>query len=82
VDDIASLTLDELRRRARAAIARRLEALSAEDRARAGDELLRVLDELHRRGYRPYSWYGLPAGAPPERLAEHAHAMEQVRHLS
>ena len=41
---------DELHTRLSAAIARRLDAETPADRARAGDELLLVLDEFARRG--------------------------------
>jgi hypothetical protein len=48
--DFTSLALPELRARMHDCMARRLDAETVEDRSRSGDELLRVLDELSRRG--------------------------------
>jgi hypothetical protein len=47
--DLASLPAGDLRARLHHGIARRLEARTAEERARAGDDLLDVLHELRRR---------------------------------
>ncbi len=50
--DIASLTLPQLRARLHDCIERRLDSVTPQDRARSGDELLGVLEELARRDAR------------------------------
>ena len=84
MDDLLSLTPDDLRGRMGAAIARRLEAVSADERAHAADDLLVVLEELRRRGCRAYASH-LPSGdggvlAVPVCVPEHGRTV-QVRHL-
>ena len=48
--DVASLSLDELRSLLSACMTRRIESADANERDRAGDDLIRVIGELDRRG--------------------------------
>jgi hypothetical protein len=51
--DLTSCTVDELRARLTRSISDRLDAHGVGERARAGDDLLDVLDELAQRGVAP-----------------------------
>jgi hypothetical protein len=53
MDDVASLSATDLDARLRDGITRRLDAVDPHDRARAGAELIAVLQEIRRRDARP-----------------------------
>jgi hypothetical protein len=55
MSDLTCLTVDGLRACLHASIADRLDAVAPEDRRRAGEDVLDVLDELARRGWAPLS---------------------------
>jgi len=63
--DVASMTTEGLLLLLDEGMSRRLDAVSPADRAAAGEDLLRVLDELRLRGCGPY---GAPLASPPRPL--------------